>query len=199
MTLDTQLLTMISMVIGGVYLGFATETFRRLSVSWKQNKVLTYLLEISYWIIQTCLLFFVLFQVNNGELRVYIFLACLFGFSIYQVLFKEIYKQLLEWIIKVVKAIITGIINIVQTVIIRPIQWIIQLVVAIILYILRICYRLFLFVLKIIFYPFRSLFSYIEKFIPEKIKNIISKSFAFCSTIINKFNKVIKRIIGKRR
>ena len=69
----------------------------------------------------------VLFQVNDGELRAYIFLACLLGFSMYVVMFKTIYKRVLEWIIKVLVALTKGIIKILNTLIIRPIRWIIEL------------------------------------------------------------------------
>ena len=199
MTLSTQLLTMISMVVSGIYLGFATETYRRISVIWNSKKVVTFIIEILYWIIQTLILFFVLFQVNDGELRVYIFLACLLGFSMYVVMFKTIYIRVLEWIIKVLVAITVGIINIINTLVVRPVRWIIEVLLRIVYFIGNLLYRILRFILKILLSPFRILFSYIRKLIPEKIWNNATKLVAFCSTIIYKIKKWLKEVIQKVR
>lgn len=187
------------MIIGGVYLGFATETFRRVSIHWKNQKIVTYFLEISYWMIQTCLLFFVLYQVNDGELRVYVFLACILGFSIYVVIFKEIYKRFLEWTFNVILTIVKGIIKVIDTLILRPVKWMIQLIVGTILYVLHVCYHILLFLLKVLFYPLQLLFTFIKKLLPEKMRNNISKTITFCSTIIYKFKKWLKSVIERRR
>src|SRR5699024_11891782 len=37
-------------------------------------------LELGFWFIQTAVLFYILFKVNEGELRIYVFLACLLGY-----------------------------------------------------------------------------------------------------------------------
>jgi len=199
MTLDTQLLTMISMIIGGIYLGIATQTFRRISVVWKNWTVLTYFLEISYWIFQTCLLFFILYHVKNGELRIYIFLACLLGFSMYQVLLKSTYQRILEWIIKIVVMVINGIIKVIDTIIVRPIRWIIMVLVRTIQYVLTICYRILKFIGKVLFYPIKLLISFIQKRIPKKTWNKINKSLTICSTIRYKFKKRLKNIFGNKK
>src|SRR5699024_169239 len=206
MTLDTQFITMLSMVLGGMYLGFATETFRRISVIWKERQALTYLLEIGYWIIQTCILFFLLYQVNDGELRLYIFLACLLGYSIYQVMFKSIYQRVLEFFIKLIVALTRGLIRIIVTLIIRPVSWIVQAAVKVAAYVSRLLYRVLLFVLYVLFYPVRLLLFVLRKLLPERVLHKISKSLSFCSTIINKFKKRlgslkkwINGFIGRRR
>src|SRR5690625_5859173 len=75
MTLNVQFLTMLFMVVSGFYLGIALETFRRFSPLWRHRPVLVYIFEVSFWLIQTFIIFYVLYKVNAGELRVYIFLA----------------------------------------------------------------------------------------------------------------------------
>src|SRR5690625_1760968 len=84
MTLDTQFLTMIFMVLGGLYLGIAKDTFRRFSPYWKNKRFINYAMEICFWLTQTFLLFYVLFRINGGELRFYVFLACLLGYAMFQ-------------------------------------------------------------------------------------------------------------------
>src|SRR5699024_4293439 len=100
MTLHVQLLTMIFMVLSGLYLGMALETFRRFSPLWRKNKFLVYFLEICFWLVQTLIIFYVLYRVNAGELRLYIFVACLLGFATYQALIASLYKRLLEQVVK---------------------------------------------------------------------------------------------------
>ncbi len=199
MTLDTQLITMISMTISGLYVGFATETYRRLSVAWKNRRVFMYLSEISYWLLQTCILFYVLYQVNNGEMRVYIFLTCLFGYSVYVVLFRSVYKRVLEIIIKIVVAMVEGLIKAVYTLFIQPMIWIVQALITVFLFFLQLLYWILKIVLYVLLYPLRILLSILKKLIPEKVKNKITKLARFCSTIIYKFKQRVKSLIGRRR
>src|SRR5699024_5518630 len=70
-------ITMLTMIAGGVYLGFAFETYRRLTRGLRKNWLFLYVLELGFWFIQTAVLFYILFKVNEGELRIYVFLACL--------------------------------------------------------------------------------------------------------------------------
>src|SRR5690625_7680140 len=105
MTLDTQFLTMIFMVLGGLYLGIAKDTFRRFSPYWKNKRFINYAMEICFWLTQTYLLFYVLFRINGGELRFYVFLACLLGYDMYKALASALYKKKMESIIRVFTAI----------------------------------------------------------------------------------------------
>src|SRR5699024_6596963 len=164
MTLDVQLLTIISMVAGGIYLGIALETFRRFSVLWKGNVIWTYVLEISFWMIQTVLLFYMLYKVNYGEIRVYTLLAILLGFSIYVVLFQTLYKKVLEFLIRCFRFITRMVIKITQTFIFKPVKWIISLVVALLLMVLNII----LTVLKFVLYPVRFLLKSIYSRLPKR-------------------------------
>ena len=79
MTLSIQFITMAAMVLSGIYLGVIRDTFQRFAIYWKGRKLLSYLLEIIFWILQTLVVFYVLFLVNAGEIRLYIILACLLG------------------------------------------------------------------------------------------------------------------------
>lgn len=191
MTLQTQLMTMITMVISGIYLGFATETFRRIFNRFRNNIFLTYLLEITFWVVQTCLLFIVLYHVNDAEIRFYIFLACLLGFSIYIVLFQTLYKQVLEVIIQVMRSISKWTIQIINVLVIQPIIWMIHLSLKILFYIVSLCYRLLLFILKTLFYP-------VQIILPKKIYNKINNMLVFCSTIINNFIIRIKSLFIRK-
>src|SRR5690625_7413437 len=99
MTLQVQFLTMVSMIIGGLYLGIARDTYLRFTPYWRQRIILKYVFEIAFWMIQTLLLFYILFRVNPGDLWFYVFLACLLGVSLFIVFFVSLYKKLLELMI----------------------------------------------------------------------------------------------------
>lgn len=187
------------MIAGGIYLGFITETFRRASINWRNNVYATYIFEIGFWVTQTFILFFVLYKVNDGELRVYVFLACLLGFSIYVVLFKTIYKRLLEFMIKVIKVIVKGVIQTIDVLIIQPIKWIVHAAVIVLLYVLNVCLKLLLFILKVLFYPIKLLLYGIKSLLPEKITKKITNMVMFCSTIIYKLKSQMRKLFIKRR
>lgn len=187
------------MTIGGFYLGIATETYRRLSVVLKNSRVFIFLFEISYWLLQTCLLFYVLYRVNNGEIRVYIFFACLFGYSVYVVMFRSLYKHLLEVIIKVTLTLLKGIIKAINALFVQPLIWIVQVLITIFLFIAQILYWILTRLLNVLSYPLRLLLTILMKLIPEKTKNKITQFTRFCSTIIYKFNQRIRSFIGRRR
>src|SRR5699024_12815245 len=125
MTLHVQFMSLISMVIGGFYLGMAIDTFRRFSTYWERNVFFKYLLEICFWLMQSLILFYVLFRVNDGEIRFYIFLSCLLGFATYQALAASIYKQLLEGVIRIVRSIYRFFKRLIEVLIIIPVKWLV--------------------------------------------------------------------------
>lgn len=199
MTLDTQFLTMISMVVGGIYLGFANDTYRRLIDRRKITTIFLYFLEVSFWLIQTAILFYVLYQVNYGEIRFYIFLAILLGISMYVVMFQTLYQRILEIIIEIIKQIIYLIIRTIDTLIISPIKWVISLIVTIVTYTIYFIIKIVSFFLRVLFYPVKLFINLLEKLLPEKVLKNVTKILKFCSTILYKFKSRVKKLFAKRR
>ncbi len=187
------------MVSSGFYLGIVQETFRRFTPYWKKSIFLTYLLEIIFWITQTGIIFYVLFRVNAGELRLYVFLACFLGFSMYQVFGKAVYKRLLESIIRIATSILRFFRNLIQGLIITPITWIIKFILRIIVFIITLVGSIVLFALKVILTPFRWILIGIYRLMPNNFKNISHKLAGFYSTIKNICYKWLKYLKFKRR
>lgn len=173
------------MVISGIYLGMARETYERFSRIWYRRKALTYGSEITFWLLQTIIIFFVLYKVNYGEIRIYTFLAILLGYSMYVVLFQTVYKRLLEIIIKTSKFIIRMTIRIVDMFIIVPIKWILKVILAI----LSVVLRLVTTILNVLFYPVRILLKKINIRLPNKIIKHFDKVREVYSTIKDKLKK----------
>jgi len=199
MTLSIQFLTMVSMIAGGFYLGIALDTFRRFQRHWKQNVFLVYLMEISFWLTQVFILYFILFQVNLGELRFYVFVACLLGFAAYQALAANLYKRLLERMIVIASRIYQILHNLVKNVIIAPIKYVIQFLIASVIFLFNMVMLVLGFVLKCVYLPLKWILNQIYRLLPKKFKLILHKIAGFCSKIQNICIKYWRLISSKRR
>jgi len=185
MTLSTQFLTLITMILSGFYLGVAQETFRRFTVYWKGRLFLTYFLEILFWMTQAGILFYILYRVNQGELRIYIVLACLFGFSIYQALAKQLYKKLLEHVIRVFKAIYRGIERMINFLLISPLRWIFLTLYRMIKAILIGVFKIITWLCLFLFAPFRWAGKGLFRLCPQSIQNFFLQIAGFYSKMKN--------------
>src|SRR5690625_5008110 len=169
MTLQVQFLTMVSMIIGGLYLGIARDTYLRFTPYWRQRIILKYVFEIAFWMIQTILLFYILYRVNAGELRAYIFVACLLGVSIYKVFFTSLYKRLLELIIRLLLMVYRAFTETIRVLVIVPIKGIVYLILIIVQFIFSILFFFF----KLVFIPLRWAVTFIFSLLPKKLQKII--------------------------
>lgn len=176
MSLHTQLATMITMVLGGVYLGMALETFVRFKPYWQRNSLLAASAEVIFWVMQTVVLYVVLYQVNNGEIRVLIIVAVVLGFSMYEVLLKGIYRYVLEACIKVIHVMV-----------IIPIGWMFRMIVWLIITLLKTIKYILLFLFTCIRVPLNLLLTIFKRLIPKKVYIKASQTYSFCSTMINNY------------
>ncbi|WP_217588324.1 spore cortex biosynthesis protein YabQ [Lentibacillus saliphilus] len=199
MTLNVQLVTMLVMIASGMYLGMAQDTYRRLSIHWKGQTLIKYVMEASFWLTQTLLLFYVLFLVNNGALRLYIFLACLLGYSTYRALVASLYQSVLETIIRIIKRVYTIFRRIVEVLIIAPLQWLFRLIVAMVLVIVNVLFSILLFLFKIIYWPIAGLFRIVYHLLPQSVQRILHKIAGFYSTMEKIVIKWTKHILRKWR
>ncbi len=93
MTLSTQFLTMLSMIGMGSFFGVMFDTYQRFLDRPNRKSWIVFFNDLLFWVIQALIIFYILFLVNNGELRFYIFIALLCGFAAYQSLLKGIYLK----------------------------------------------------------------------------------------------------------
>jgi spore cortex biosynthesis protein YabQ len=199
MSLSTQFITMLTMISSGFYIGVIQDTFRRFTPYWKNRRIMTYVMEIGFWLTQTLLLFYILFLVNGGEIRLYIILACLLGFSTYQAVAATSYKKLLEHIIRMVSAVYRFFVKVVQAVIISPIKGIIFILYKIIMWLIKLILKLILFVIIAIITPIKWLLLFIFRLLPKKVQGFILKLAGIYSTMKNKCIKIWKYVSLKRR
>lgn len=188
MTLHVQVITMLTMIAGGIYLGFAQETYRKMAKIWHKKRMLTYISELSFWISQTIILFSMLYRVNYGEVRIYIILACFLGFSMYVVFFQAMYLKILDWFIRLLRSII----YLVYRIISAPLILVYRLIRNIVLWLFNVIKRIVLLLFSIAKFL-------VKKVVPQKVLNFISKMVMFCSTMVVKLHHLLKKLFSFKR
>ncbi|MFB1051063.1 spore cortex biosynthesis protein YabQ [Paraliobacillus sp. JSM ZJ581] len=194
MSLTIQFSTIMAMIGGGFYLGCAVDTFRRFNVYWKGQRLLFYSLEICFWSLQTLVLFYLLFLVNQGELRLYIFLAVFCGIAAYKSLFATTYQRLLEFIIHAMKSCYQVIVRLVRLVIVRPILVLVHSLLAITLFFIGIAFSVIKRMVTIIFFPIRIIGKIFYRLLPVNAQKYLVALAGFYSKIENNTIKRWKSI-----
>lgn len=198
MTLSTQFMTMLAMIGMGIFFGAGLDTYNRFLKRSKRKSWLVFINDVLFWILQGLFIFFVLFRVNQGELRFYIFIALLCGFATYQSLFKVIYLKWLEMLISLVISLLKFFSKLVYLLIYKPIYFVITTLFELILAIgkgLLVLFKWFImaiwFVIKVVFMPIKWILLLIWKLSPKTIKKSVEKIY---NRLAGKY-KTIKNII----
>lgn len=184
MTLSTQFLTMLSMIGMGTLFGAMFDTYQRFLKRPKRKSWIVFFNDLLFWITQALIIFYVLFLVNNGELRFYIFVALLCGFAAYQSLLKGMYVRLLELIIRTVISVYRFIRKSFLVLIYKPVVGIIQLVISLIILLGRGLFTLVKFILKVLIFiikvltvPIGKIIIFIWKVLPKGLKKNVEKLY----------------------
>jgi len=204
MTLSTQFLTMISMIGMGSLFGVMFDTYQRFLDRPNRKSWIVFFNDLLFWVIQALIIFYILFLVNNGELRFYIFVALLCGFAAYQSLFKGVYLRLLEFMIKTTIAIYRFIRRAFQLLIYKPVIGLIQLVISIIILIgrglfslVKFVLKVLLFILKIFWVPIVKIILILWKLLPKSIKKYVEKLYNRTAGIFMEIKNYLLKLIKK--
>ncbi|APH06715.1 spore cortex biosynthesis protein YabQ [Bacillus weihaiensis] len=201
MSLTTQFYTMLAMFGMGSFMGAGLDTYGRFLKRPLRARWVVFINDLMFWIVQGLILFYVLLLVNEGELRVYIFLAVLCGYAAYQSLLKSVYLHILDRMIQMSIRVYRLVIRLGQLVVIRPIVGLVQLLIVFLLGIVKILWSIvkwafqFIYSLaKIILAPVRFILRLLWKLVPRVIRNNfvsnIQKLAGILRRIKNKTNKV---------
>jgi spore cortex biosynthesis protein YabQ len=184
MTLSTQFLTMLSMIGMGALFGVMFDTYQRFLHRPKRKQWLVFFNDVLFWSIQALIIFYVLFQVNKGEIRLYIFIALLCGFAAYQSLFKHIYLRLLEIFISTVIWIINFMKRTFIFIIYKPVRGLIKLAIFIILLLgrglftlVKFIFKVLILCIKLILKPIGKILLILWKLLPKGIKKNVEKFY----------------------
>lgn len=204
MTLSTQFMTMLAMIGMGSYFGASLDTYNRFLQRSKRKSWIVFFNDVFFWLYQGLSIFYVLFLVNKGELRFYIFLALLCGFAAYQSLFKKGYLRLLEIVISVMISIYRFLRKTFLILIYKPIYSLILFLISLaimmakgLLALVKGILKVLLFVVKVVLKPFEWLVLLIWNILPKKIKKMLEKLYnngaGFFFRIKNYLNKLFSK------
>lgn len=99
--------------INGIFIGVLFDIFRILRKSFKTADILTYIEDISFWILTGLILLYSIFRFSNGEIRFYMFLGVFIGCLLYMLIFSKYFVTINVKIITTIKKAVIKIISIV--------------------------------------------------------------------------------------
>ncbi|KAA9011997.1 spore cortex biosynthesis protein YabQ [Niallia endozanthoxylica] len=204
MTLTTQFMTMLAMIGMGTYFGAALDTYNRFLQRSKRKSWLIFINDILFWTFQGLFIFYVLFHVNQGELRFYIFLALLCGFAAYQSLCKQIYLRCLEWLISFVISVSRFIVKLFRILIYKPILALISTIITTVIMIgkglfvlLKTLWKCAVFTIIILLKPIKWIFLLFWKLFPKPLKKYVEKLYNGLAGKWRPVKNTIKNVIAK--
>ncbi|MFC3882077.1 spore cortex biosynthesis protein YabQ [Bacillus songklensis] len=194
MTLTTQFYTILSMIAMGSYLGAALDTYQFFLNRPKRAGWIVFINDVLFWALQALLFFYVLFYVNEGELRLYAFLAILCGFAAYQSLFKTVYMRLLKMIINMIVLTYGFVVRLIQLLIVKPVLLVSRLLVMILLFVYKSLLALLKITWKIVWAPIRWIGMIIWRMMPKNVKSFLHSSFKYVEGFYKKIKNTKQRI-----
>ncbi|WP_064090889.1 spore cortex biosynthesis protein YabQ [Rossellomorea aquimaris] len=208
MTLTTQFYTMLSMIGMGALFGATLDTYNRFLNRSERKKWLVFLNDILFWIFQALSIFYILFVVNFGDIRFYIFVALLCGFAGYQALIKQQYLLFLERMIQFFISLYNFGVKMVKKLIYSPIKWIVLLLVtilmgigkgllSIILFLFKVVYKIIIWSLKLVTAPIWWVCKIIWNLLPKNITKRVEKLYNKMAGILRKYIKKIYRVVKR--
>ncbi len=204
MTLSTQFTTMLAMVGMGIVFGITLDTYNRFLNRSRRKRWIVFIYDILFWVVQGLAIFYILFLVNRGEIRFYIFLALLCGFATYQSLLKRMYIRFLELIISAVIAIYRFFLKMLYYLIYKPVYSLIFFLISLIILLGRGLFSLFKFLLKtvlwiirIVFSPFRWIIVIIWGLLPKGLKKSVEKLYNKFAGILDKIKNYFYKLTIK--
>ncbi|MCA1013021.1 spore cortex biosynthesis protein YabQ [Halobacillus halophilus] len=185
MTLTTQFVTILSMIAGGIFVGASLDTFERLFHKRNKKSWFEIIYQLTFWISQAALLFYLLYLANYGELRVYVFLAVLCGYAAYRAILQSGYMKMLEVWIRVVTSILRGIKKIFFHLIFIPLKSIFFLIITLLIGIFKILLKGIFLLFLVAFYPIKVIFRLIWRLLPKNTRNYLRRLAGFLDKIKN--------------
>lgn len=102
-------------IINGIIIGVLFDFFRILRKTIKTKDAITYIQDILFWILTGFIVLYSTFTFNNGEIRIFMFIAILIGVIFYMTLISSYVIKVNVTIINFIKNIIQKIFNILIT------------------------------------------------------------------------------------
>ncbi|UHA75319.1 spore cortex biosynthesis protein YabQ [Paenibacillus sp. 481] len=102
MSLQTQWMTVLLMIVSGLTLGMVFDGYRVVAGQFKFPRWTIPLLDILYWLGATLFVFEMLIKGNQGELRFYVFVGLVMGAWLYVILFSRLTVGIVTLLVRIV-------------------------------------------------------------------------------------------------
>jgi spore cortex biosynthesis protein YabQ len=199
MTLTVQFETMLSMILMGIWIGMAVDTYSRFIHEKRKWHWLHFLNDLLFWLVQALLVFYVLLHVNHAEIRFYIFIALICGYAAYRALFENLYKRILEWLVSAAVSLFKFFYRLINSLIVMPIKWLIVLITGILLYVLNILRKIIFVICTILFSPFKWVGRLIWRFIPKQKWYNLKEKYLKVAGFLNSAKNKVSNWKGKKK
>ena len=110
----TQLQLFFIFLINGLLIGLLFDFFRILRKAIKTADFITYIEDVLFWILTGFIILYSIFTYNNGEIRLFMFLAIIVGILIYLTFISKMILSISLSIINVVKKILGTVFHIIK-------------------------------------------------------------------------------------
>jgi len=201
MTLTTQLQTMLAMIGMGSFLGAALDTYRYFFKRNDKMQWVVFLNDLIFWILQGLIIFYVLLNVNKGELRLYIFLALLCGFALYQSMLQTFYIKSLYFFISIFRTVYRFIVTAIKAIIVKPILLLLQFLLMVVKSLSNFLWnfikwtsQIFFNLCKILLAPFILVVKFIWRRFPNSFQLFVKKFLIKLAGIFQSLKKLSFRI-----
>ena len=109
---ENQAYLFIVFSLTGIGLGILFDFFRVLRKTFKTPDIVTYIEDVTYWILAGIIVLYNIWFFNDGEIRIYMILGILIGAMIYTLKLSSIFIKINYFIMSKIKKITTFIIQI---------------------------------------------------------------------------------------
>ncbi len=195
MSIKIQALTMLLMVGCGMTMGLLYDTYRVMKGQTGLRGWLVIICDLLFWASCIFLVFGTLLRVNDGIVRVYLFLGMGIGAWFYFALLHSFYIKWFLRFINLVKAIYRFIVRLIQVVVIKPIIFIYKTIVAVVVAVVLFLWKVATFAYNLIL----KLVTPIGKQSAKLSKQIYSGSKKKGAGILSRLAKLFKRKRRKKK
>ena len=110
---SNQIYLFLVFITNGILIGILFDFFRILRKSFNTSDAITYIEDLLFWILTGFSILYYIFVFNNGEIRLFMFLAIAIGITFYMLVFSKFFIRINVHIIVFLKRIIIKILEII--------------------------------------------------------------------------------------
>lgn len=183
MMLQAEVQTLAAMLASGMAAGMVFDSYRMLRKKWSFIKgLLVTVCDLAFWVGLTLFVFYVLLSVNDGVVRVYVFLGLLAGTWMYFTFLHRGYAWLFERFLRFLTMLFHMLTRLFHWLLIKPIVFLYQSLVVLLLFIVGLIFSVMRLLWKLIAAlcrPFRRLGRSVARPIRKKKAGFLSKVAKF--------------------